>query len=148
MQASSRSRSAARAATSGAALALRAADRHLEGRERVVADALEAGEAGVAQLPAPPAVLVGADLDPGEGVLERARHPLRGPVVSVDLLGDLGERHPWCRAAAISASRIRSRALARDIPATAARPQKLLSTPFPRFAPFHSSRFAIASRLG
>ena len=76
------------------ALALGAADRHLERGELVVADALEAGEARVAQLPAPPAVLVGADLDAGEGVLERAGHPLRGAVVGAELLGDLGERHP------------------------------------------------------
>ena len=74
------------------ALALGAADRHLERGELVVADALEAGEAGVAQLPAAPAVLVGADLDAGEGVLERAGHALRGAVVGVEGLGDLGER--------------------------------------------------------
>ena len=75
------------------ALALGAADRHLERGELVVADALEAGEARVAQLPAPAAVLVGADLDGGEGVLQRARHALRGAVVGAELLGDLGERH-------------------------------------------------------
>ena len=76
------------------ALALGAADRHLERGELVVADALEAGEARVAQLPAAPAVLVGADLHAGEGVLERADHALRGAVVGAELLGDLGERDP------------------------------------------------------
>ena len=76
------------------ALALGAADRHLERGELVVADALEAGEARVAQLPAAPAVLVGADLHAGEGVLERAGHALRGAVVGAELLGDLGERDP------------------------------------------------------
>ena len=73
------------------ALAAGAADRHLEGGKFVVADALEAGEARVAQLPAAAAVGVGADLDGGEGVLQRARHPLCGAVVGVELLGDLGQ---------------------------------------------------------
>lgn len=73
------------------ALAAGAADRHLEGGKFVVADALEAGEARVAQLPAAAAVGVGADLDGGEGVLQRARHPLCGAVVGVERLGDLGQ---------------------------------------------------------
>ena len=72
-------------------LALGAADRHLERGELVVADALEAGEAGVAQLPATPAVLVDADFDAREGVLERPGHALRGAVVGVEGLGDLRE---------------------------------------------------------
>ncbi|MBP7003391.1 hypothetical protein [Amaricoccus sp.] len=74
-------------------LAFRAADRHLERGEFVVADTLETGEARVAQLPAAPAGLVGADLDPWKGILKRARHPLRGAVIGAELLRDLGERH-------------------------------------------------------
>jgi hypothetical protein len=41
---------------------------------------------------APPALLVGPDLDPREGVLERARHALGGAVMGAEGIGDLGER--------------------------------------------------------
>ena len=109
MQASSRSRSAdERAHVQGGALALGAADRHLERGDLVVADAPEAGEAGLAQLPAAAAVLVGADLDAGKGVLERADHALAVRWSAPNSAAISASETPECRAAAISARRMRS----------------------------------------
>ena len=128
----------------GRALALGAADRHVEGGELVVADAHEAGKTGVAQLPAPAAVLVGANLERRE----------RCPPAPAPCAVRCGDRRgtprrsrrgtPWCRAAAISASRIRSRALASDTVSISVR--QIVSERSQPSESMYSSRFTTSGR--